>query len=75
MLASGSFASVEAADLPACAEQQRVDLALVSFLVSFSCVRNRSARTTEDGQPRSRTVATYAVPSCADLESVVASRY
>jgi hypothetical protein len=74
MLASGSLASVEAADLPACAEQQRTDLALVSFVVSFSYVRNRSARTTEDGQPRSRTVATYAVPSRADLESVLAGK-
>ena len=70
MLAPGSFASVQAADLPAGVDQQRAEPALVSFVVSFSYVRTRSACPTEDGQPRSRTVATYAVPSRADLESV-----
>jgi hypothetical protein len=43
---------------------------LVSLLVSFSYVRNRSARTTEVGQPRSQTVMTHSEPSRADLESV-----
>ena len=69
MPAPGSFASVQAADLPAGVDQQRAEPALVSSVVSFSYVRTRSACPTEDGQPRSRTVATYAVPSRADLES------
>jgi hypothetical protein len=43
---------------------------LVSFPVSFAYVRNRSARTAEDGQLRSQTVMTYAGPYRADLESV-----
>lgn len=72
MLASGSL--VQAADLPAGGDHQRADPALVSFIVSFSYVRNRSACPTEDGQPRSRTVANYAVPSRADLESVLGNR-
>ena len=63
MLASGSFPSVRAADLPAGVDHQRADPALVSFVVSFGYVRNRSECPTEDGQPRSRTVATYAVPA------------
>lgn len=37
----------------------------------FATVRNRSAHTTEDGQPRSQTVMTYSEPSPADLESVL----
>jgi hypothetical protein len=37
----------------------------------FATVRNRSARTTEDAQPRSRTVMTYREPRPADLESVL----
>jgi len=41
----------------------------VSFLASFTYVRNRSARTTEDGQPRSRPLLTFAGLSRADLES------
>lgn len=73
MLASGSFPSVRAADLPAGVDHQRADPALVSFVVSFGYVRNRSECPTEDGQPRSRTVATYAVPRRADLESVLAA--
>jgi hypothetical protein len=72
VLAPGSFASVQAADLPAGVDQQRAEPALVSFVVSFSYVRTRSTCPTEDGQPRSRTVATRAVPSRADLESVLA---
>ena len=53
---------------------KRSDPALVSFVVSFSYVRNRSACPTEDGQPRSRTAANYAVPSRADLGSVWGTR-
>ena len=45
MLVPGSFASGEAVGLPAIAGHQRAGQALVSF----GCVRNRSARTTEDG--------------------------
>ena len=41
MLASGSFAPVQAADLPTGIDHQRSDAALVSFVVSFSYVRNR----------------------------------
>ena len=41
MLASGSFAPVQAADLPTGVDHQRSDAALVSFVVSFSYVRNR----------------------------------
>ena len=52
-------------------EDQRAWQALVSFLVSFVYVRNRSARTTEDRQPRSRTLLTFAGLSGADLESVL----
>ena len=37
----------------------------------FATVRNRSAHTTEDAQPRSQTVMTYSEPSPADLESVL----
>jgi hypothetical protein len=37
----------------------------------FAAVRNRSAHTTEDAQPRSQTVMTYSEPSPADLESVL----
>src|SRR6266566_2246992 len=44
---------------------------LVSFLVSFSYVRRRSARTTQDRQPRSRTLLNRSDPSRADLESVL----
>jgi hypothetical protein len=73
MLASGSFSSVQAADLPASGDHQEADPALVSFVVLFSYVRNRSACPTEDWQPRSQTVANYAVPSRADLESVWAA--
>jgi hypothetical protein len=40
-------------------------------LVSFVYVRNRSARTTEDGQPRSRTLLTYDGLSPTDLKSVL----
>ena len=59
MLASGSFAPVQAADLPTGVDHQRSDPALVSF----SYVRNHSACPTEDGQPRPRTVATCAYPA------------
>src|SRR5206468_2971779 len=37
----------------------------------FATVRNRSAHTTEDAQPRSQTVMTYSEPSPADVESVL----
>jgi len=37
----------------------------------FATVRNRSAHTAEDTQPRSRTVMTYREPRPADLESVL----
>jgi hypothetical protein len=37
----------------------------------FATVRNRSAHTTEDAQPRSQTVMTCSGPSPADLESVL----
>jgi hypothetical protein len=52
-------------------EDQRAGQALVSFLVLFVYVRNRSAHTTEDGQPRPRTLLTFAGLSRADLESVL----
>jgi hypothetical protein len=42
-----------------------------SAVKDFATVRNRSAHTTEDGQPRSQTVMTYSEPSPADLESVL----
>ncbi len=48
MLVPGSFASGEAVGLAAIVEHQRAGQVLVSFLVSFGYVRNRSARTTED---------------------------
>ena len=44
---------------------------LVSFLVSFIYVRNRSARITEDGQPRSRTLLNRGGRTPTDLESVL----
>ena len=44
---------------------------LVSFAVSFSYVRRRSAHTTQNRQPRSRTLLTYDGLSPADLESVL----
>jgi len=69
-MARGLSASVEAVNLLAVVEYQQAGQALVSFLVSFAYVRKRSARTTEDGQPRSQTVPTYAGPSRADLESM-----
>ena len=59
MLASGSFAPVQAADLPTGVDHQRSDPALVSF----SYVRNHSACPSEDEQPSTRTVTTCAVPS------------
>jgi hypothetical protein len=37
----------------------------------FATVRNSSAHTAEDVQPRSRTVMTYREPSPADLERVL----
>jgi hypothetical protein len=40
------------------------------LLVSFSYVLKRSAHTTQDRQPRSRTLLTYIGPRHADLESV-----
>ena len=52
-------------------EDRRAGQALVSFLVSFACIWNRSARTTENQQPRSRTLLTLAGLSRADLESVL----
>jgi hypothetical protein len=61
----------ESRQLAAIIEDQRTAEALVSFLVSFSYVRNRSARTTEDGQLRSRTLLTFAGLSPTDLESVL----
>jgi hypothetical protein len=45
--------------------------ALVSFLVSFIHVLRGSARNGSNGQPRSRTLLTYAEPGRADLESVL----
>jgi hypothetical protein len=65
-MARGLGASVEAVSLLAVVEYQQAGQALVSF----AYVRKRSARTTEDGQPRSQTVLTYPGPSRADLESV-----
>jgi hypothetical protein len=44
---------------------------LVSFAVSFSYVRRRSAHTTQNRQPRSRTLLTYDGLSPADLESML----
>jgi hypothetical protein len=52
-------------------EDRRAGQALVSFLVSFARVRNRSARTIEIRQSRSRTLLTFAGLSRADLESVL----
>ena len=49
MLVPGSFAPGEAVALPVIVEHQRAGQALVSFLVSFGYVRNRSACTTQDG--------------------------
>ncbi len=43
----------------------------VSFVASFSYVLRRSAYTTQDRQPRSRTLLTFPGPSRADLESVL----
>ncbi len=43
----------------------------VSFVASFSYVLRRSAYTTQDRQPRSRTLLTSPGPSRADLESVL----
>jgi hypothetical protein len=74
VLALGSFAAV---DLPATAavivavEHHSVDQALVSFLVSFAYVRNRSTRITEDGQPRSQTLLNRDGRMPTDLESVL----
>lgn len=45
--------------------------ALVSFLVSFVYVRNRSARITEDGQLRSQTLLNRSERIPTDLESVL----
>jgi hypothetical protein len=47
---------------------------LVSLLVSFAYVRHRSVRTTENEQPRSRTLLTSAGHRPTDLESVLASQ-
>ena len=44
---------------------------LIFMVVSFAYIRNRSARTSSDSHPRSRTLLTYAGPSRADLESVL----
>ena len=66
MLASGSFAPVQAADLPTGVDHQRSDPALVSF----SYVRNHSACPTEDRQPRPQTVATRAVNDAAKYPDV-----
>src|SRR6516164_7147004 len=44
---------------------------VVSFVVSFSYVRRRPARTTQNRQPRSRTLLTYPGLSPTDLESVL----
>src|SRR5262249_48336429 len=44
---------------------------LVSLLVSFGCVQNRSAHTTENGQPGHGPSLASADPSRADLESVL----
>ena len=43
---------------------------VVSFVVSFSYVRRRPARTTQFRQPRSRSLLTYPGLSPTDLESV-----
>ena len=40
-------------------------------VTDFAPVRNHSAHTTEDAQPRSQTVMTCSEPSPADLESVL----
>ena len=45
--------------------------ALVSFLVSFVYVRNRSARITEDGRLRSQTLLNRSERIPTDLESVL----
>ena len=47
------------------------DPALVSFVVSFIYVRNRSAHNMWHRQPRSRTLLTFAGRRSADLESVL----
>ena len=63
MLASGSFAPVQAADLPTGVDHQRSDPARVSFVVSFSYVRNRLR-----GRPRpDRAARAGAEPSWAGL--------
>lgn len=49
MLVPGSFSPGEAVALPVIVVHQWAGQALVSFLVSFGYVRNRSARTAEDG--------------------------
>ena len=49
MLVPGFFSPGEAVALPVIVVHQRAGQALVSFLVSFGYVRNRSARTTQDG--------------------------
>ena len=40
-------------------------------MTDFATVRNRSAHTTEDTQPRSQTVMTCSEPSPADVEGVL----
>ena len=71
MLASGSFALGEAVDLTALVGHRRAGQALVSFVVSFSYVRNRWLRTTKDRQPKSKTLMTCAGLRPTDLESVL----
>ena len=47
---------------------------LVSLLVSFSYVQRRSAYTTQDRQPRSRTLLNPSGRIPTDLESVLATK-
>ena len=54
-----------------CAEHYLADPGPVSFLVSFAYVRHRSVRTTENEQPRSRTLLTSGGLRSTDLESVL----
>jgi hypothetical protein len=61
-----------AADTCAAGADQRGSAGVCAPAVKdFAMVRNRSAPTTEDAQPRSQTVMTYSEPSPADLESVL----
>jgi hypothetical protein len=61
MPALGPYAAVDPPAIiavTAAVRSHRVDHGLASFLVSFIHVRHRSARTTSNRQPTSRTVLT-----------------